>query len=79
MNLWIYKILGKKSCYKLVIKFNYNNFSNIYFEMQKIIHMIQNGVDLRKVTTIIPILYFVNGDKDYIKIGKKFKIPKWES
>jgi hypothetical protein len=41
--------------------------------------MIQNGVDLKKVTTIIPIVYFVNGDKDYIEIGKKFKIPKWES
>ncbi len=60
-------------------KFNYNNFLNIYFEVRKIIRMIQNGVDLKKVTTIIPIVYFVNGDKDYIEIGKKFKIPKWES
>ncbi len=79
---WIYgyiKFWVKKVIINLSKKFNYNNFLNIYFEVRKIIRMIQNGVDLKKVTTIIPIVYFVNGDKDYIEIGKKFKIPKWES
>jgi hypothetical protein len=40
--------------------------------------MIHHNPNLKRVTTLLLIIHFVNDHEDYNKMTKKIKNPKWE-